>query len=447
MVRARLLILYLLVGSIVGALWASRAQAADPVTCTLTVESRGGSHVEVVAYPEDLNGSSGGQTPFTLSYSAGTPVILVAQWQTKYYYFLRWEDQAEALITYTGVANVMMDSDKTYVACYDKVTDFYVNDHEADNGIEAGNDDNPGTSPEAPMRHIQGLLDRYPGLGKKQRVHVGAGLYRENVILTKENKYLSLMGVGYDCGDECLRVGAPRAVICGGGEGPCLTFVNVSKCLVTGFVLINGYDPWGGAVSSWSSSPTLERNVIAGSRATFGGGLFFYGGKPLVRDCLIVQNVASVGGGIMAVQSHPSLINDTITQNSADLVGGVFLLDSSSSKIENCILYGSEGLDLFGKASYVRYSCIGEGQLKGKARKQLRGTDGNIYENPLFVDPATWDFHLSSLSPCIDAADAHPASDEDLERNPRVDDPAVPNTGKGKPPYVDMGCDEHQLQP
>jgi parallel beta-helix repeat protein len=73
--------------------------------------------------------------------------------------------------------------------------------------------------------------------------------------------------------------------------------------------------------------------------------------------------------------------------------------------------------------------------------------DHGLGENPMFVAPAAGDLHLLSGSPAIDSADSgvsgHPPVD--LEGNPRVDDPAVANTGAGPRPYDDRGAYERQL--
>ncbi len=111
-----------------------------------------------------------------------------------------------------------------------------------------------------------------------------------------------------------------------------------------------------------------------------------------------------------------------------------------SPTVTNCILFGNNSPDeLFGTGT-VAYSNIQGG---------WPGT-GNIDADPLFVDPANGDYHLSAGSPCIDGADntAVPAGvTTDLDGNPRfVDDLDTPDTGnpEGVNPIVDMGVYEFQ---
>jgi hypothetical protein len=70
------------------------------------------------------------------------------------------------------------------------------------------------------------------------------------------------------------------------------------------------------------------------------------------------------------------------------------------------------------------------------------GFNGNIRENPLFLDPANGDFRLQPTSPCIDSGTSDGAPPTDMKGNPRFDPPWIPNTGGGTYPYYDMGAFE-----
>lgn len=70
-----------------------------------------------------------------------------------------------------------------------------------------------------------------------------------------------------------------------------------------------------------------------------------------------------------------------------------------------------------------------------------------IQANPLLRYPASADFQLAEGSPAIDSANSAVTGQPlaDVDGNPRVDDPAIPNTGAGQAPYVDRGAYEFQL--
>jgi hypothetical protein len=68
---------------------------------------------------------------------------------------------------------------------------------------------------------------------------------------------------------------------------------------------------------------------------------------------------------------------------------------------------------------------------------------GDISADPLFVNGAEGDYHLTASSPCIDAATSDDAPEYDFDGNARCDDPLVPNTGGGTYPYYDIGAYEY----
>jgi parallel beta-helix repeat protein len=67
-----------------------------------------------------------------------------------------------------------------------------------------------------------------------------------------------------------------------------------------------------------------------------------------------------------------------------------------------------------------------------------------LQANPLFVNPTAGNLALQQGSPAIDSADSGASGEQlvDINGNPRVDDPAVPNTGIGPRAYDDRGAYE-----
>ncbi|HEY2314419.1 MAG TPA: right-handed parallel beta-helix repeat-containing protein [Streptosporangiaceae bacterium] len=75
------------------------------------------------------------------------------------------------------------------------------------------------------------------------------------------------------------------------------------------------------------------------------------------------------------------------------------------------------------------------------------GQEANgIFANPKFANAAIWDLQLTAGSPAIDSANSGASGEQatDLLGNPRVDVPAMPNTGSGPQPYGDRGAYEFQ---
>lgn len=174
------------------------------------------------------------------------------------------------------------------------------------------------------------------------------------------------------------------------------------------------------------------------NQATNGGGAFlgggqFASGKATFLGCTIAQNRASnAGGGIRAVTGVPI---------------------PADSRLRNCIVW--------------RNQAPSEGELAGAQQvsfSDVRGGasgTGNIAADPRFVDPGARDFRLRPGSPCIDAGSNAlvPADELDVDRDgdlaeqlpldldalPRfADDPAVPDSGEGAAPVVDMGAFERR---
>jgi len=140
---------------------------------------------------------------------------------------------------------------------------------------------------------------------------------------------------------------------------------------------------------------TIQNNIIAGNSANYGGGLYYCGGT--IRNNTITGNSATnYGGGLYYCGG--TIQNNTIAGNSANSGGGLFYCDGF---ILNCIIWGDSAAtgSQIDELTTPVFSCI---------QNWEGGGEGNIKDDPIFVNLLAGDFHLTDDSPCIDAG--HPNS-------------------------------------
>jgi len=234
----------------------------------------------------------------------------------------------------------------------------------------------------------------------------GGGIYCNNSSPSLENVTISgNSATGY-------YYGYGGGIYCN-NSSPSLENVTISGNSATGFDY--GY---GGGIYCQYSSPSLENVSISGNSAySYGGGIYCNNSSPSLENVAISGNSASTeGGGIYCYDSSPSLVNVTISGNSAYSYGGGIFCDwYSNPSLVNCILWNDSPQEIYifdGSGVNATYSDIQGGWA---------GT-GNINADPLFVDPANGDYHLSwtnypvqdsTMSPCIDAGDPNSPYDPD----------------------------------
>jgi len=159
----------------------------------------------------------------------------------------------------------------------------------------------------------------------------------------------------------------------------------------------------GGIYSGENSSISLINVTISGNFADdhHGGGIWSSNSSLSLHDVTITSNTADdYGGGIYCYNSSPILGNVTMSDNSALIGEGVYF-DDSNIIIINSILWNN--IHYVSSTITATYSDISGG---------FTGT-GNIDSDPLFVDPGNGDYHLQSISPCIDAGDPSSPLDPD----------------------------------
>ncbi len=207
-------------------------------------------------------------------------------------------------------------------------------------------------------------------------VLVHPATYTENIDFTGKNIVVaSLFLISEDANY------ISQTIIDGNQNGSVVSFANGedSTAVLMGFTLINGSYAVGGGIFCNASSPKLEYLVVT-------------------------ENTANVGGGIICIQSNTSMKNLTIYGNS----GSGVACNSSNISLDNCILWNDspEEIIFYSNSISVNYSDI-QGGWPG---------DGNIDEDPQFVDPDIGNFNLTENSPCINSGNPYFPPDPDGTR-------------------------------
>jgi predicted outer membrane repeat protein len=163
-------------------------------------------------------------------------------------------------------------------------------------------------------------------------------------------------------------------------------------------------------------------------------------------NCIFRGNVAERGGGLSITWGEPDgdtapfrLTNCTFYGNQAGSGGGAYVSEESKGlgwfMLTNAILWGDTPDEIYAEDPetllLVTYSDI-EGGYEG---------EGNIDEDPAFVDRDSGDLHLQPGSVCIDSANNGPdLAQYDFEGDLRILD----GNGDGYA-VVDMGVDEYKM--
>jgi hypothetical protein len=156
---------------------------------------------------------------------------------------------------------------------------------------------------------------------------------------------------------------------------------------------------------------------------------------PLVTGNLIAGNtVIKDGGAVYCYQDSIVMTCNTIVGNTAGLKGGGLMInDSANPIVTNCIFWGNNApagkeiyLGDFGIPSTltISYSNVkgGQSQVFVEPNAKLYWGGGMIDADPLFVDAANGDYHLTCISPCYGAGDDNTPGlpSKDFEGDPRV---------------------------
>jgi parallel beta-helix repeat protein len=249
---------------------------------------------------------------------------------------------------------------------------------------------------------------------------MGAGVYCWGASPTLSNCTITAnTAEDWGAGVHCSNNSSPTLLNCtitnntslyGYGAGVCCEDspgVTVTNCTMAG-----NSAHGGGGVYCYQSSATLTNCVFTGNTATqgygYGGAVFcFSGANATLTNCTITGNVANYGGAVFCEDSSPTLTNCALWGDDAYSGPEIYL---SANQSVSTLTVSYSDVDGGEDAAYVEYGCT------------LIWGDGNIDQDPWFVDPASDDYHLSDASSCINTGSnyAPELPDGDIEGNPRV---------------------------
>lgn len=232
-----------------------------------------------------------------------------------------------------------------------------------------------------------------------------------------------------------------ETIIDGGGLSRCLRFSHGVGGRVDGFIMQNcAVTGNGAAILIDGASPTIANAFLRYNLADGMGGAVFVldGAAPVLVNTVFHGNSAAYGAALAGDGASLLLLNATLTGNMAVLSGGAIWSNDSTFSVANSILWGNAA------ATDPEISVNGTTSLTVSSSNIANwsgGGVGNISEDPLFQDAAGANFHLQTVSPCIDKGDNSmvlPEFIQDVDGEPRVSDGDEDGTAT-----VDMGADEY----
>ncbi|MFH1725632.1 MAG: right-handed parallel beta-helix repeat-containing protein [Elusimicrobiota bacterium] len=225
------------------------------------------------------------------------------------------------------------------------------------------------------------------------------------------------------------------------GNGHTGIFDIAAGSMITGNVsAANGNN---GISSNYSSFSTIADNIIAGNG---GAGVRTYTNSSYVCEATVTGNVitGNGSGGVYNYRTSPVITNNTLVGNG---YYGILNYRYASPAVTNNVIAGNTyGVRNDQESSpEITYNDLWDNDTDfSNSYDSYPTAENNIFEDPMFADPAEGDYRLQPESPCIDAGtnDAPGLPEADADGEPRVIDGDRDGTAT-----VDIGAFEFSSSP
>jgi len=304
-----------------------------------------------------------------------------------------------------------------------------------------GDNGNSGLSWEEPLKTIgfaKSII--YATAETSGTIYLGPGTYSyetngEHFMLYWKS-YVTLKGIGVNA-----------TILQSDNDAGILNCYLISRATIEDLTMKGGGYGFGGAVRSYNSSLVLKNIRITDCNAEEGGAINSHNSNVTLVNALISNNSASRGGGIYG-DSRYDLVNVTITNNTASDDGGGIYSRSPRINLVNSIFWDNVPDQIYqplpSNVINIAHSNIQNGQGGISGGGTVNWLQGNIDGDPLFVNPASGDFHLMNGSPGIGAGIDTIAIDGSFFFSPRED---IEGTSKPSPvgSSPDLGAYENEF--
>jgi hypothetical protein len=183
-----------------------------------------------------------------------------------------------------------------------------------------------------------------------------------------------------------------------------------AECVMSGALHLDRVVMTNGGAGAYSSACTFSIDRSSIDAVTL-YGLYLINSTVSVTNTFVTNSGASSQGGVVISGSTGVVDHVTLSGNTASMAGGQAIRCTDGNvAIRSSIVFGN-GAPAIEDACLVGHSVIDPGYAGP-------GT-GNVQMDPLFVAPATHDYHIQTGSPAVGLADPASQLTHDYDGDPR----------------------------